>query len=119
MAIADRRPRLVAAIAIACALSTTGCFTLVGGVVGSLADSPSPPKRRPEPPPQLRGLPPGSPYFTEGYGKMWREPEPQGMSGGAKGLLVGLAIDATLVTLLAIAISNMDFGWSCGGDSSC
>jgi len=95
----DVSRKLVAAIALACLLSTTGCFTIVGGVIGSVSDGPPKAKRPPHAP-----------------------EEDTGMSGGAKGMLAGFLIDAALVTAAAIAFKNMDFGfggsWGCS-DSGC
>jgi len=108
--------KLIPTIALVAALSSTGCFTLVGATIGSISDS-GKPKRPPPPPPpaQLRGLPPGSYYFSAGYAQQPQAEDNTGMSGAGKGALAGLVVDGVIVTLLAIAIANMDFGGGWGG----
>ena len=104
---------LIATVALAAALSSTGCFTLVGATIGSISDSGSKrnQKRPPPPPPeQLRGLPPGSYYFSSGYAQQPQAEENVGMSGAGKGALIGLVIDGIFVAMMAVAISNLDFG---------
>src|SRR5262245_20433734 len=112
----DRRA-LLAAIAIACALPATGCFTFVGAFAGGITDpAPTAPPRRSQPrrpPPRLLedDLPPG-----------WRLAEepappppetPTGMPGAVKGMLVGAFVDATILGVAYLLFHNINSDWGC------
>jgi hypothetical protein len=105
--------KLITTAAIAAALSSTGCFTLVGLTIGAVSDGPPPLKRpRPPDPAQLRNLPPGSYYFSQTHATP-RAQQDTGMSGAAKGALAGVVVDAAVIALLAVAISRIDLDFGC------
>ena len=96
-----------------------GCFTVLGATVGGISDSGS--KHAPPPPPapvQVTGAPGATALiFERSHRKL--APANEGMSGAAKGALVGVTIDAVLTGLLILAVSEMDWEWCGDTDSGC
>ena len=75
----------ITSVAIAALLaSTPGCFTIAGGVIGGAGDPP-----------------PGAPHKPD-----------TGMSGGAKGVLVGAILDVALISATAYSFTQMH--WNLG-----
>src|SRR5262245_48510291 len=106
------RKAVVTAALVGVIASSTGCFTMLGGIAGSMHDPDPPPPRRaqPRPPPRLMvgdELPPG-----------WQLAEPApppppparetGMSNAGKGMIAGALVDAALIGLTYYLFSGID-----------
>ena len=106
------RKSIVAIVALTAVLHA-GCFTVVGATVGGIADAGSHPAPSPPPAPvQVTGAPGSTALSFTSNRQVVREDA--GMSGLAKGALIGVSIDTLLTVALFYALSQMDDDWGCG-----
>jgi hypothetical protein len=102
----SRRP-ILAVVALAALLSTTGCFTVIGTTVGALSE----PSKKPSPPaPTEMAGPPGGSAVVFAPSRQGRDVD-TGMSSTTKGFLIGGAIDLALVGLAVLALSQASWDW--------
>lgn len=99
------RQRILAAVALAAMVSTTGCFTVIGTGIGAISEP------KPAPEPQLvREVvgPPGGQTQPFYYLDSRKRSDNTGMSRTTKGFLIGGALDLTLLGLMVVAMSSWD-----------
>jgi hypothetical protein len=102
----------VTAALAALVASSSGCFTFLGGISGAISDNarPAPPTITPAQR-RLSELPPTSMHYVPAPPPT---PEDTGMSGGAKGVIAGAAVDAMLFGLGYMLFSDLDVDYGCG-----